>query len=48
MVLILLSIPSEWHRWQSMLLGIDREIPLILHHDKAIKVKLDAVIKAFR
>ena len=30
------------------LLGIDREIPPILHHDKSIKVKLDAVIKAFR
>jgi len=29
------------------LLGIDREIPPILHHDKAIKVKLDAAIKAF-
>jgi len=29
------------------LLGIDREIPPILHHDQAIKVKLDAVIKAF-
>jgi oleate hydratase len=30
------------------LLGIDRDIPPILHHDKSIKVKLDAVIKAFR
>lgn len=30
------------------LLGIDREIPPILHHDKSIKVKLDAVVKAFR
>jgi oleate hydratase len=30
------------------LLGIDREIPPILHHDKSIKVKLDAVIKAFQ
>lgn len=30
------------------LLGIDREIPPILHHDKSVKVKLDAVIKAFR
>jgi oleate hydratase len=29
------------------LLGIDREIPPILHHDKLIKVKLDALIKAF-
>jgi len=29
------------------LLGIDREIPPILHHDKSVKVKLDAVIKAF-
>ena len=30
------------------LLGIEREIPPILHHDKSIKVKLDAVVKAFR
>ena len=30
------------------LLGIDREIPPILHHDQSIKVKLDAVVKAFR
>ncbi len=30
------------------LLGIDREIPPILHHDKSVKVKLDALIKAFR
>ena len=30
------------------LLGIDREIPPILHHDRSIKVKLDAVVKAFR
>jgi oleate hydratase len=30
------------------LLGIDREIPPILHHDESIKVKLDAVVKAFR
>jgi len=30
------------------LLGIDREIPPILHHDKSIKVKIDAVIKALR
>lgn len=29
------------------LLGIDREIPPILHHDQSVKVKLDAVIKAF-
>lgn len=30
------------------LLGIDREVPPILHHDQSIKVKLDAVVKAFR
>lgn len=30
------------------LLGIDREIPPILHHDQSVKVKLDTVIKAFR
>ena len=30
------------------LMGIDREIPPILHHDRSIKVKLDAVVKAFR
>jgi oleate hydratase len=30
------------------LLGIVKDIPAILHHDKSIKVKLDAVIKAFR
>jgi oleate hydratase len=30
------------------LLGIDREIPPILHHDKSAKVNLDAVIKAFQ
>ena len=30
------------------LMGIDREIPPILHHDRSIRVKLDAVIKAFR
>ncbi len=30
------------------LLGIEREIPPILHHDDSIKVKLDAVVKAFR
>ncbi len=29
------------------LLAIDLEIPQILHHDKSVKVKLDAVIKAF-
>lgn len=28
-------------------MGIDREIPPILHHDQSVKVKLDAVIKAF-
>jgi oleate hydratase len=30
------------------LLGIDREIPPILHHDESLKVKFDAVVKAFR
>ena len=30
------------------LLGIDAAIPPILHHDKSVKVQLDAVIKAFR
>ena len=30
------------------LLGIDREIPPILYHDRSIKVKLDTVVKAFR
>ena len=30
------------------LLGIDRAVPPILHHDKSIKVNLDAVVKAFR
>ncbi|GJD19642.1 hypothetical protein RIVM261_045980 [Rivularia sp. IAM M-261] len=30
------------------LLSIDKEIPPILHHDKSIKVQLDALIKAFR
>ena len=30
------------------LLGIDREIPPILHHDKSAKVKFDAVVKAFK
>jgi oleate hydratase len=30
------------------LLGIDREVPPILHHDKSIKVNLDAVVKAFK
>ena len=30
------------------LMEIDREIPPILHHDRSIKVKLDAVVKAFR
>ena len=29
------------------LLGIDKEIPPILHHDKSIKVNFDAVVKAF-
>jgi oleate hydratase len=30
------------------LLGLDRAIPPILHHDKDFKVQLDAVIKAFK
>lgn len=30
------------------LLGFDREIPPIIHHDKSIKVKFDSVIKAIR
>ena len=30
------------------LLGIEREIPPILHHDKSLKVNFDAVIKAFK
>ena len=30
------------------LLKIDRALPSILHHDKSLKVQLDAVIKAFR
>ncbi|CAN1210353.1 Oleate hydratase [Tumidithrix helvetica PCC 7403] len=30
------------------LLGIEKEIPPILHHDRSVKVKLDAVIKAFQ
>ena len=30
------------------LLGIDRPVPPILHHDRSLKVKLDALIKAFR
>ena len=29
------------------LLRIDRDVPPILHHDKSLKVQLDAVIKAF-
>lgn len=29
------------------LLGIDKEIPPILHHDKSVKVNFDAVVKAF-
>jgi oleate hydratase len=29
------------------LLGIDREIPPILHHDRSLRLNLDAVIKAF-
>jgi oleate hydratase len=30
------------------LLNIEREVPPILHHDKSIKVKFDALIKAFK
>lgn len=30
------------------LLNIEKEIPAILHHDKSIKVNLDAVMKAFK
>ena len=30
------------------LLGNEREVPPILHHDRSIKVKLDALIKAFK
>ena len=30
------------------LLGIEREVPPILHHDRSVKVKLDALIKAFK
>jgi len=30
------------------LLGIDRPVPPVLHHDKSIKVRLGALIKAFR
>jgi oleate hydratase len=30
------------------LLGIDREIPPIRHHDKSLEVNFDAVIKAFK
>lgn len=30
------------------LLGIGRPVPPILHHDRSVKVKLDALIKAFR
>jgi myosin-crossreactive antigen len=30
------------------LLGVEREVPPILHHDRSIKVKLDALIKAFK
>lgn len=30
------------------LLGVDRQLPPILHHDKSLKVNFDAVIKAFR
>jgi oleate hydratase len=30
------------------LLNVEREVPPILHHDKSIKVKFDALIKAFK
>ena len=30
------------------LLGIDREVPPILHHDKSLKVNFDALIKSFK
>lgn len=30
------------------LLGIDRDVPPILHHDKSLKVKFDSVVKAFQ
>ena len=30
------------------LLSMKREVPPILHHDKSIKVKFDALIKAFK
>ena len=30
------------------LLGVDREVPPILHHDRSLKVNFDAVVKAFR
>ena len=30
------------------LLGIDQEVPPILHHDRSARVNFDAVIKAFR
>ncbi len=30
------------------LLGIDKEIPPILHHDKSVKVNFDAVVTAFK
>ena len=30
------------------LLGIEREIPPILHHDKSLRVNFDAVVKAFK
>ncbi len=33
---------------RAQLLNIDREMPPILHHDKSIKVKFDALIKAFK
>ncbi len=30
------------------LLGVDREVPPVWRHDRSLKVKLDAVIKAFK
>lgn len=30
------------------LLGVDGEIPPIIHHDKSVKVQFDAAVKAFR
>ena len=30
------------------LLGVDRKVPPVTQHDKSVKVKIDAVIKAFK